>query len=44
LNAFSVRNIDVLIILIVGRQQIEDAKQGRYSFDYLGSAYANTSA
>lgn len=44
LNAFSSRKIDVSVILIVGRQQIEDAKSGIYTFDDLGKAYANTSA
>ena len=44
LNAFSSRGIEVSVILIVDRQQIEDAKQGRYTFEYLGEAYANTSA
>ena len=44
LKAFSSRGIEVSVILIVGRQQIQDAKQGHYTFEYLGSAYANTSA
>lgn len=44
LNAFSSRGIEASIILIVGRQQIEYAKQGRYTFDELGRAYANTTA
>ncbi|CAF4928344.1 unnamed protein product [Rotaria sp. Silwood1] len=44
LNAFSARGIEVSIVLIVGRQQIDDAKHGHYSFDYLGKAYADTCA